>query len=596
MRQVLFFLLLLFSAGLSLVAQPPGVKSIHHEELEKFRNLGNPEQFYAEPIDEFQTEQIQLSSEKTYLTRKVFGYHPYWGGNNYLNYQWDLLSDLCYFSYEVDPATGEPLTVHDWETSPAIDLALANNVKVHLCVTLFSSHGTFFNNPEAKENLVENVISLVQQRQAHGVNLDFEAVPSAYSDALTEFIQFFYEQVQQNAPGIEISIAAPAVNWSNTFDIPVLKSFIDFFMVMCYDYYWNGSSQAGPVSPLYAMVDYYNYSLSKTISYYQSQSVEPEKIIVGVPYYARQWPTEGQYAPSATTGSGIAYTYSNIRNNVSGNYSLENKMWEPNSFAPYYAFFNSQWNQCFIDDVYSMGIKYNIVNRRNLGGIGIWALGYDDGYSDMWNLIQEKFSSAGTFVLADTIFDSGGPSHDYYNDEFYPYTLTVPENANIFLSFSYLNLETGYDSLWIYDGPDEASPLLGVFSGDTTPTLIHSSGNALTLKFYSDAGITATGWRAVFDTMPVSGLADQPKFSELELWPNPATENVFIRLPNEKINTGKPIIGKISSIAGQTIQVFEIFTEENSINLNVSGWEKGVYILELSSSSSHFYRAKLIVN
>ena len=35
-----------------------------------------------------------------------------------------------------------------------------------------------------------------------------------------------------------------------------------------------------------------------------------------------------------------------------------------------------------------MSERFDMVNRFGIGGIGIWALGYDDGYNDFWNLIQ----------------------------------------------------------------------------------------------------------------------------------------------------------------------------------------------------------------
>ncbi len=59
-------------------------------------------------------------------------------------------------------ATGNPSDLYDWETSAAIDSALANNVKVHLCVTLFSGHATFFNNADARQTLISNVIYLIE--------------------------------------------------------------------------------------------------------------------------------------------------------------------------------------------------------------------------------------------------------------------------------------------------------------------------------------------------------------------------------------------------------------------------------------------------
>ncbi len=207
-----------------------------------------------------------------------------------------------------------------------------------------------------------------------------------------------------------------------------------------------------------------------------------------------------------------------------GHYISENKHREPNSFGPYYSFENDGWYQCFIDDVYSMGEKYDIVNRRDLGGIGIWALGYDNGYTDLWDLIDQKFTNNASEVNLDTIYDTGGPGLNYYNNEAYNYTISVDENSKVYLLFLSLNLEENYDTLWVYDGPDEFSSLIDFYSSDSIPNLITSSSNALTLKFYSDGATTESGWMAVYDTAELVQDVKNNLFNpniELKISPNP---------------------------------------------------------------------------
>ena len=125
---------------LNSFAQDLTFKSIHQEHSEYYKNLGLTEVSAFDLLNNSENK-LGFPKEKTdTLVKRVFGYFPYWAGSNYLNYQWDLLSDFCFFSYDVDPLTGNPANIYDWETSPAIDSAFANNVKVHLCVTLFSNH------------------------------------------------------------------------------------------------------------------------------------------------------------------------------------------------------------------------------------------------------------------------------------------------------------------------------------------------------------------------------------------------------------------------------------------------------------------------
>lgn len=559
--------------------------SIHRFESEKYSRLAGSDLDIFDSINSYQACH-SLASDYTPLQRRVFGYHPYWGGSNYLNYQWELLSDLCYFSYEVDPVTGFPLTTHDWDTSPAIDSALSNGVKVHLCVTLFSGHSVFFSNPEAMQNLIEQIIFLLSERGAHGVNMDVEALPFSQKEAFLEFMIDLCEQMNEQLPDSEVSIAAPAVNWSGKFNIPVLNESIDFFMVMGYDYYWPGSGQAGPVSPLFPMTGSYDYSFSRTISYYQSQGVAEDKLIMGVPYYAYQWKTAGQYAPSVSLGTGAAYTYRKIKDNANGHYSYENKHIEPNSFGPYYAFESNGWNQCFMDDVYSLGEKYDQINRRDLAGLGIWALGYDNGYVDLWNLIAEKFTADAMAVDADTIYDNGGPAHDYYDNEAYTYTIRSTPGSSIYLSFTYLDTESGYDTLWIYDGDSPSSPVMGIFSGDEIPELFHASSSALTLRFFSDNATVDAGWRAVYDTLPVSAIHEFVDTDELIIRPNPASGFFSIEISQGEVLKGMKI--QILDVNGVVRKEIRPESGTRQAWADASHWMPGLYLAVL-------YRNKLIV-
>ena len=56
----------------------------------------------------YQLNQLQNKSNTSscVLNKKVFGWHPYWVGTVFNNYNWSMLSDFCYFDYSVSPTTG----------------------------------------------------------------------------------------------------------------------------------------------------------------------------------------------------------------------------------------------------------------------------------------------------------------------------------------------------------------------------------------------------------------------------------------------------------------------------------------------------------
>lgn len=101
-----------------------------------------------------------------------------------------------------------------------------------------------------------------------------------------------------------------------------------------------------------------------------------------------------------------------------------------NSQSPYYLYNVNGWHHCFMDNVSSLGAKYELVRRSGIAGIGIWALGYDDGYEDLWNLIRDKLTNCSKPLCMDTLYDKGGPAFNYFNDEEYQQTISIGPNEN----------------------------------------------------------------------------------------------------------------------------------------------------------------------
>lgn len=93
-------------------------------------------------------------------------------------------------------------------------------------------------------------------------------------------------------------------------------------------------------------------------------------------------------------------------------------------------------------------------------------------------------------------YDTGGSGGNYTNSQ--NITTTFCSNAGncVRLVFSAFNTENGWDFLRIYDGPNTGSPLIGTYTGTTSPGTVTSSTGCLTFNFTSDGSIVAAGWAA----------------------------------------------------------------------------------------------------
>ena len=502
MKKILLLILLLITTFIN--AQQVPHSSIMQEQSLYYRKLGVKTDAEWDVIMEKKNNPVITNTANRSvcnLTKRVFGWHPYWVGTAYQNYQWNLISDFCYFDYAADPANGQNTnTSFAWTTSAAVTAALNNGVKTHFSVTMFGGHSTFWASSTAQQTLITNIINLLNARPgSKGVNIDFEGMGSTSKVPFTSFMQNLVSQVKAANPNYEISVCLYAVDWGAVFDMPVLNGIVDLFTIMGYDYYYSGSTTAGPVGPLYNFQTSFNYTLSKSITYYSSQGASNSKLILGLPWYGREWETTSNTIPSATTGNFTSSrTFSYVRNNTA-TYINDLKKWDSLSYTPCYVLQNAgNWRQCWIDDVYSLKKRFEVVNQRELAGIGIWALGYDDGYTDYWDAIKDKFSTCAIVPCNDTIFDMGGPNRNYYDKERYQFTIDPDGANNVSLQFTQFDLETNYDSLWIYDGNTIASPLLGAYTGSVNPGTFTSSFGALTIRFKSDNLTTRSGYKAIY--------------------------------------------------------------------------------------------------
>jgi len=160
-----------------------------------------------------------------------------------------------------------------------------------------------------------------------------------------------------------------------------------------------------------------------------------------------------------------------------------------------------------------------------------------------------------------------------------------------------LNIEEVYDSLWIFDGPDSTSQLIGGFSGDSVPILIVSSGNSLTLQFKSDNGITNTGWRAVYDTLPISFINPETITDNLLIYPNPANDKVIISPPIYSVlEWGSNMVTiKILNSSGKVIFEISDLLFEKPITITTKEWIPGMYLISFFNNGVLSGTQKLIV-
>ncbi len=565
MRSIQFVTLLILSFGAFAQGNYP---SIHEEQLNYYNATGNTDAAYYEAKP---TVQVSHNNKVCNLNKIVYGWHPYWVGSAYQNYQWDLLSHFSFFSYEVNAVDGQPINTHGWSTSAAVDAALASgNTKVTLCVTLFSGHNTFFGSATAQQTLITNLINLVQTRGADGVNIDFEGLPSGQATNFANFMVNLANQMHTAIPGSEVSTVLYAVDWNNVFDFSIMEPEVDHYIIMGYGYYYSGSSTAGPTDPLYHFGSTYNYTLSKTITHYLDVGCPAEKLVLGLPEYGYEWNTANSTIPSSTTASGTAKTYAVIMNNTSGNYSPANYTWVSDPVIDAYVYNDGNDNQCFISLDSAWRKRLEHVLHSGIAGIGIWALGYDNGYNGLWNAMSDYMTDCFEDPCSGIIHDFGGPTRNYYDDEDYTWTIQPPGAGSIDVNFTMFDVELNYDYLYVYDGPTNLSPQIAgsPFTGTTGPGSFTTSSGAVTFRFTSDGATVTPGFLANYSCNAVPAPVADFSLSAMEICVGDSIQ-LLSNSPNADSYSWTTSAGGLSSSTDENPYFYPLTSGTYTITLDV---------------------------
>jgi spore germination protein YaaH len=363
-------------------------------------------------------------------TREVFGFatsgslgDPNYG---YPSWNFNLLSTVAFFSLHAY-YNGNLVSDADWTMfnsstfSNMVSLAHAHGVKVVVTISPLFGYGDFTDFCDTLYNAQGTVSQLVPQVVAKGidgVNIDYEgelatcvnnnpALNASDQSLLTTLAQDMRAGLDSAKPGYYLSIdtySGSALGNDGFFNIPNLNQYVDSFFVMAYDMDYSNASLPplscsqfclGPVSPLT------NYYWNDTASMAQYSSVVGQgKVILGQPYYGRVACVNYPYAHSYPTGQVVAATYIGAASVASspdvapGTFSTGRDGTDPAGLDRWDTWYDNSlhcWREMYWDDTITLGTKYNLVNRDNLRGVGLWTLNYGGGSPELWDLLSAYF-------------------------------------------------------------------------------------------------------------------------------------------------------------------------------------------------------------
>lgn len=328
---------------------------------------------------------------------QIVGFLPYWlltkADKEYSKY----VTTMTYFGVTIDhdgsimthinPQEEEP----GWTNLTSKDLtqiltaAKKSNLKTSLLVfgSDYSVIGELLNNPEASaKNLVAEVAPIMREKGFDDLNLDFETFMEASESARHQFTAFVNtvkkEIALQNLGTLTIDLIPISMFKNHLVDFQAIGAIVDTVVLMTYDYHYLASTVAGAIAPVGGAGETIEFDVETAVR--EALKVIPgEKILLGIPLYGYQWETITGSPGSATIpGGGTTASTRRVAEILKACATCSAQM-DPVSREPYLIYpENDYYKQAYYENEESLAGKLALARKYRLGGVALWALGYED--------------------------------------------------------------------------------------------------------------------------------------------------------------------------------------------------------------------------
>ena len=206
-----------------------------------------------------------------------------------------------------------------------------------------------------------------------------------------------------------------------------------------------------------------------------------------------------------------------------------------------------------------------------------WFLSYHSIVPD-WCSGMQLFTA-----FEDTLSDGSG-SFFYQNGTVCMWNIQPPGATEVTLEFLEFETETDKDIVKIYDAG--ASQLLATYSGNyggNLPDPVTSPSGKMLITFSSNGTVTAQGWTAAYEAS-VTGT-EKYLGDRFSIYPNPFESSIIICKGSEP-----PYSIILTDLTGKELfrKTFTGSTPGQTMNIDLSGLTRGIYLMNLTNNSSHY--------
>ena len=328
---------------------------------------------------------------------QVVGFLPYWLLSKADKEYSEYITTLTYFGIGLNSDGSILKRTNPQETEPgwfalqgdAVKGRLADAGKKGMKKSLLIISGDdeiisgLLNDPVmSATTMMSEVAPIMKEKQFEDLNIDIETFMEASPSSQAKFTLFIQTVkdilVREKLGTLTIDLIPIALVQPKLYDMKALGELADAIVLMTYDYHYSGSFTSGAVAPIGGAGETLEFDVEIAVK--EALKIIPkEKILLGIPLYGYQWETIEQASESATIAGGsetasvrtVMEKIKSCIDCISG--------YDAISQSPYLIYpDNDVYKQVYFENEESMKAKLALAQKYQLGGVALWALGYED--------------------------------------------------------------------------------------------------------------------------------------------------------------------------------------------------------------------------
>lgn len=321
---------------------------------------------------------------------EIVGFLPYWlmtkADKDYGKY----ITTLTYFGLTVEADGHIEKLVNPQEEEPGwttLKNTTFNKYGAKQSLLVVSGDdgaiGDMIANPVVSaQNLVSDVAPIMKDKGFTDLNLDIESFMDASESARTNFTMFVQtvtdEIHQQQLGTVTLDLIPISLVKEKIYDARAIGAIVDRVVLMTYDYHYTGSFTSGANAPIGGAGQTLEYDTETAVKE-ALKAIPAQKILLGIPLYGYEWETIANAPESATIPGGSSIASSKRVMDLLAGCATCSAAIDTVAKEPYLIYReNDYFNQIYFENEASVKEKVVMAQTYHLGGVALWALGYED--------------------------------------------------------------------------------------------------------------------------------------------------------------------------------------------------------------------------